>query len=189
MGPQNRHPPTASATAQAESQAKIQEYAHFLDNVLRPQMKTAKRLLETTEEEIAEYTKLMAAIQQLYTTDKIDESIVMAAKQRVDLGYQTVYCKARVLDTEAGVVDEAAAAAEPSTPPPPASNENSNKLFVHVGLGFHAELESKEAMDFCLQRIDFLKSNQLHPRQKVYTQVFDHFQSSVNILQELEKVK
>ena len=177
---------TTTPTQSAEAQAKIQEYTQFLDTVLRPQMKEAKRRLEETEEEIAEYTKLTAAIQQLYPTQgdtNTDASIVMAPQLQVDLGYQTVYCKAQVESLTASTV--ASKSTEASTSKP---SKNNNKLFVHVGLGFHAELEPPEALAFCLQRIDFLKVNQLHPRQKAFTQIYDHYQSSVNILQELEKV-
>ena len=178
-----------SSTADDKAtEAKIQEYTQFLEAVLKPQMKQAKQLLDETEEEISEYTKLMAAIQQLYNNadEKADPIIRMNQEQHqvVDLGYQTVYCKAKV---ESALTNKNASV-ESTTATETTGNINS-KIYVNVGLGFHAELKPAEAAAFCLQRIDFLKTNQLHPRQLQFTKIHDHFQSSVNILQELEKVK
>ena len=175
----------SSAADAKATEAKIQEYTQFLEAVLKPQMKQAKQLLDETEEEISEYTKLMAAIQQLYNNadEKADPIISMNQErhQVVDLGYRTVYCKANVESATTSKTAEATTATKTSG--------INNKIYVNVGLGFHTELEPAEAAAFCLQRIDFLKANQLHPRQLQFTKIHDHFQSSVNILQELEKVK
>ena len=81
----------------------------------------------------------------------------------VDLGYQAVRCQARI--------------------------ESPQTIFVHVGLGFHVEMDIPQALEFVDQRISFLKANPLEQRQKRYSQVGDHVQSSMNILSELEKVQ
>jgi len=174
-----------------DAQLKIEEYTQFVNNALKPQLKEAKQSLEETEEEISEYTKLLAAIQQLYTEDKVDDSVVMGRKQRGDLGYQTVYCKATVGNMKTDESTKATTTRSPAATAAGSTNTSNNdhRIYVHVGLGFHAELDPKQAIDFCIQRVEFLKDNKLYHRQKHYTRLYDHYQSSINILEELEKVQ
>lgn len=76
----------------------------------------------------------------------------------VDLGHQVVFCEGSVDDT--------------------------SKLFVHVGMGFHAELTLDEAASFCEKRSAFLREVLSYRREKTQT-VRTHLDSSLLILDEL----
>ena len=135
-----------------ETHAKIEEYAQFLNSVLRPELLEAKRLLEETQKEISEYEQLRITLQK-----------DLPSRTTVDLGFRSVQCEAKIVEN-------------PS-------------IFVHAGLGFHIEMTIAEAVEFVKQRIAFLQANQLEDRQTKYNRVQDHVQSSMTILNELEKVQ
>ena len=78
----------------------------------------------------------------------------------VDLGYKTIYCRAVA--------------------------ENVNMIYVHVGMGFHVELQIPEALEFVEKRIKFLEEDVLSGKEKKVTQVSDHIQSANIILDKLE---
>jgi prefoldin subunit 5 len=84
-----------------------------------------------------------------------------AREELVDLGYKTVSCRAVVED--------------PST------------IFVHVGMGFHAEFQIPEAIAFVEKRIEFLKKQRLASREKKTKEATFHLESAMTILQELER--
>lgn len=76
----------------------------------------------------------------------------------VDLGHQTAYCEA-------------------------IANDNT-KLYVHIGMGFHAEMTIPEALAFCEERMLFL-SNVLTQRAERAKQVARHLQASLLLLEQL----
>lgn len=79
----------------------------------------------------------------------------------VDLGHGTVFCNAvaRVDGT----------------------------LYVHIGMGFHAELTIPEARQFVLQRIAFLQNHVLPGRKKTLKDISDHVSSATTILAQLNR--
>jgi prefoldin subunit 5 len=147
-------------------QEKVQEYTQFVDEVLRPEISKAKAHIEETELEISEYQQLSAKLremqQQQQQPNKREEQ--PPQKRQVDLGYQTVYCQAEIM-------------------------ESAPTIFVHVGMGFHVEFQVTEALEFVDRRIEFLKTQVLPHREKKCAQIESHFQSSLNILSELERVQ
>ncbi|CAB9505305.1 Prefoldin subunit [Seminavis robusta] len=83
----------------------------------------------------------------------------------VDLGFQTIYCPAQY------------------------AKDPKDQVFVDLGLGFHVEMNAKEAREFIDKRVIFLQENRLNQRQKRLTTVQDHIQSSLNVLEQLEMVQ
>ena len=79
----------------------------------------------------------------------------------VDLGHRMVFCRATIDDC--------------------------TTVFVHVGMGFHAELRIKEALVYVKKRIHFLTSQVLHHRAEKSKNVLEHIQSSERILDELSR--
>lgn len=77
----------------------------------------------------------------------------------VDLGHQKVFCRATI--------------------------EDASRAYVHVGLGFHAELTMEEALIFVVNRIDFLSRQVLPHRSLKCKEVLAHVHSSERILDEL----
>jgi prefoldin subunit 5 len=78
----------------------------------------------------------------------------------VDLGHKTIFCNA------VAKVDS---------------------IFVHVGMGFHAELTIPEAIAFVDKRISFLENDSLSGKERKVTKVEDHIVSAGGILSELER--
>mmetsp|Transcript_26720 Transcript_26720/g.39520 ORF Transcript_26720/g.39520 Transcript_26720/m.39520 type:complete len:152 (-) Transcript_26720:302-757(-) len=60
------------------------------------------------------------------------------------------------------------------------------KIFIHVGLGFHAEMTRNEGIDFCKKRISFL-DDLLSRRVTEASEVARHIESSLAILEELAR--
>ena len=79
----------------------------------------------------------------------------------VDLGHEIAYCKATI--------------------------DNPQQVFVHVGMGFHAELNLDEAISFCEKRISFLETQLLSKRVEKAKRVAAHLEASLVILHELAK--
>jgi prefoldin alpha subunit len=79
-------------------------------------------------------------------------------KALVDLGHQAVYCQAVATDN--------------------------SKIYVHIGMGFHAEMMLSEAIAFCEKRIRFLNTV-LVKRAEQATQVARHLQASLLLLEQL----
>lgn len=62
------------------------------------------------------------------------------------------------------------------------------KMFIHVGMGFHAEMTRNEGIDFCNKRISFL-DKLLTRRAEEASEVALHVESSLTIIEELVKEK
>jgi prefoldin subunit 5 len=77
----------------------------------------------------------------------------------VDLGHRKVFCRATIDDT--------------------------STVFVHVGMGFHAELSIEEALVYVTKRVNYLTGHVLPHRAAKSKTVLAHIQSSERILDEL----
>ena len=148
---------------------KVDEYAQFLDQVLRPELKLAKSKVEEIELELSEYQQLGAVLQEKGTEQKKQQKQQSqeqhsSSKQTVDLGFQTVYSQAEI-------------------------DDDCPHVYVNIGLGFHVQMTVQEATAFVEQRMDFLRTQVLPHRKKQLNQVEAHVQSSIHILEELEKVQ
>ena len=134
----------------------MNEYAVFVDTTLQPQLLLAVTAREETELEIASYGELA---DKLITILSDGPKTGKPLESLVDLGHEVVYCKATI--------------------------ENRQQVFVHVGLGFHAEFSLEEAVEFCEKRISFLKTHLLLKRIEKAKLVAAHLEASLVILQEL----
>jgi prefoldin subunit 5 len=79
----------------------------------------------------------------------------------VDLGYRTVFCNATIT--------------------------NRKTLFVNVGMGFHVELTTTEAQDFCQKRIQYLQRTRLIPQQDKISEIQEHIGSATSLLMQLQQ--
>ena len=79
----------------------------------------------------------------------------------VDLGYKTVFCRAVAQDAQ--------------------------KVFVHVGMGFHVEFTLPEAIEFTTKRIHYLQDDVLADKDKKVREVQEHIASAGIILEQLER--
>ena len=77
-------------------------------------------------------------------------------KPMVDLGHQKVFCRAEV--------------------------DNTDFVYVHVGMGFHAELSLSEAIAFAGKRVTFLREQVLRRRSIECEKVRQHITASEMIL-------
>jgi prefoldin subunit 5 len=167
---------------------QLEEYAGFVDQVLKPELEIAERLKQEIDTEIADYQDLVKRLNVImqqqqpppqlqpqkidnpYNDEKDSSSSLQSPQQRrkpmvvtmVDLGFKTVFCNA--------------VAKQP------------NQLFVHVGMGFHVEMTLPEAASFCAKRIDYLKTHPLAKRQQTVQDIKDHVQSATNIMNQLLQV-
>lgn len=89
---------------------------------------------------------------------KLEALPLAKVEAMVDLGHQAVYCQAVATD--------------------------SKLLYVHVGMGFHAEMTRPEAITFCEKRVSFLNTV-LTQRVESATQVARHVKASLIILEQL----
>lgn len=178
-----------------ESQKHITEYTTFIEQTLRPQLKFIQHQVKEVEEEISEYQSLKSILLQQQQEgeeekgrgeeEKGEKEESILKNPIVDLGYQAIYCSARQTSSsnENNKNDNSIRNTNTSK-----GKDNPKSIFVNVGLGFHIEFTTDEAMQFCNNRIQFLKTNVLPHRKTKLTQIQDHFQSSLNILQELEQL-
>ena len=83
--------------------------------------------------------------------------------ESVDLGHGKLSCAAEVADT--------------------------SHIFVHVGMGFHAELTLPEAVQFCQKRIGFLRYNVLKQQVEKISKVAEHIKSTETILDEIASLR
>lgn len=149
----------------AEIQQKIEQYSSFVEKTLKPDLNHTSKAVKETEHEIREYQELRTQLQEM------QQSSDAAGKQLepllVDLGHKKVFCQATAND--------------------------SSTVFVHVGMGFHAELLVPEALVFVEKRIRFLEAQVLSRRVSRTKQVEQHILSSEMILdqlvQELKKTR
>jgi prefoldin subunit 5 len=142
----------------AEIQQKINEYSSFVEKVLGPDLQQAEESRNVIQKDIQEYQELQ---QRLTAMQKMEVQPPTQLDSVVDLGYNTLHCRAVVANTQT--------------------------LFVHVGMGFHSELTVPEALVFLKKRIDFLSKQVLSGRQEKVHQVQAHVESAVSILRELQR--
>lgn len=141
-------------------QRKLDEYSVFLRNVLRPDHEALSRLEQETRNEIAEYEDLQTRLNDLQSgSGSGSDDARGCVVDVVDLGHQKVFCRATIDDT--------------------------SRVFVHVGMGFHAELTVPEALVYVQKRIEFLSRTVLPHRVAKSRTVLAHVQSTEQILDEL----
>jgi len=136
---------------------QLQSYAGFVDQVLKPQLLAAEAEANAIQAEIDDYQDLGNRLQSLLAKEDPSEPI----ETMVDLGFKTVFCNATV--------------------------QESNKIFVHVGMGFHVEMTKNEASRFVKKRIQFLKTHKMDEKTKKINEIRDHMQSATIILNELQR--
>ena len=152
-----------------EIKQKLDEYSVFLRDVLRPDHEALLRLEQETRNEIAEYEDLRTRLNDLQSggVDAVDgvdvdarNGVAAAANVVVDLGHQKVFSRATIDDT--------------------------SRVFVHVGMGFHVELTvAEEALVYVQKRIAFLTRTVLPHRAAKSKAVLAHVQSTELILDQL----
>ena len=79
----------------------------------------------------------------------------------VDLGHKIAYCRAKI--------------------------KNPQKIFVHVGMGFHIEMKLNEACEFIEKRIKMLETEILPLKVKDAQIVASHLENAIAILDALSK--
>lgn len=141
-----------------EIRQKVEEYATFLRTVLRPDHDALLLAVNDTKREIAEYEELKERLETLQQSKDGNFSSVLDT-ERVDLGYEKVFCRAKL--------------------------DNAEHIYVHVGKGFHVELTIPEALDYLNKRIRFLSREVLPYRESKVQKVLSHIQSSEIILDQL----
>jgi prefoldin subunit 5 len=139
-----------------EIQQKIETYSTFVENTLRPDLDHTSKAVKETELEVREYQELRTQLQELQQSAENGKEL---EPKLVDLGHKKVFCQATVNDT--------------------------STVFVHVGMGFHAELLVPEALVFVEKRIRFLEAQVLSRRVSRNKQVEQHILSSEAILDQL----
>lgn len=144
---------------------KLDEYAKFVRDTLRPDYQMCLDLEKEIRDEIIEYSDLMSRITNELISTNFDEKpnhIIMD----VDLGHNKISCRAKV-DTTA--------------------SNHQRVIFVHVGMGFHVEYAWDEAFIYIQKRTEYLKNIKLPHRMKKSQHVLSHVQSSERILDELSR--
>jgi len=142
-------------TDRKEIEQKIKEYSQFVETVLRPDLRTRVKAEKETEQEINDYEELQTRLKELLKSPG-SQTI---EPDMVDLGHQKVFCRAVVEDTQ--------------------------RIFVHCGLGLHVELTLSEALLFVEKRIGYLHNQVLSHRIAKSKQVREHIHSSEVILDQL----
>jgi prefoldin subunit 5 len=149
----------SDAVSPDELREKITEYADFLEQRLYPELKLAVERREETEFEISEYEQLRLNLKEL-----LDVPQQQPLESVVDLtGHGAAYARAIV------PVDQ------------------TNTVFVDIGIGFHAELSLSEAIDFIGKRVEFLTKTRLQQRLDKAKTVADDVKNAMAILDEIGK--
>lgn len=91
----------------------------------------------------------------------VNERASSTTTTRVDLGHGKVLCKVTIDDP--------------------------NTIFVNVGMGFHIELDTGQAINFVSKRIQFLRSNSLSRRTEKLQEVSRHLEEAELIISELSR--
>lgn len=151
-------------------QNKIQEYTKFYNEKLLPELDFALKAEKDTKQEIHHYQDLRQKLVQVSAKKEkeetegppLDDGATDSSieQQQVDLAYGRIYCNAIVDDT--------------------------TKVYVNVGMGFHVELLIDEALVYTKKRIAMLETILLQRTQSTQ-RVKDHAQSTENILHELDR--
>ena len=145
--------------SRSEVQQKLDEYATFLRQVLRPDYDALARQVQETQQEIMEYENLRQGLEQLLHKQNHAREQQDEEQRIVDLGYQKVFC--------------------------PAVIENTEYVYVHVGKGFHVELTLPEGLQYITKRLQYLSCDILPYRGAKAQKVLANIQSSELILDQL----
>lgn len=166
--------------SEEQLRSKLNEYIHFIDNVLQPELQKAVSKREEIESEIKEYNELKINILAFIRKKKrkrenekkrengaSDDDTCSIAKisngeqmALVDLGCELAYCQAKV--------------------------DNPNVIFVDTGLkGMHVEFTLEEAVTFIDKRMAFLETNVLPKRVEKGKTVAGHLEDSLSLLESL----
>eukprot|EP00529_Nitzschia_sp_RCC80_P034023 CAMPEP_0113468952 /NCGR_PEP_ID=MMETSP0014_2-20120614/15635_1 /TAXON_ID=2857 /ORGANISM="Nitzschia sp." /LENGTH=202 /DNA_ID=CAMNT_0000361387 /DNA_START=1 /DNA_END=609 /DNA_ORIENTATION=+ /assembly_acc=CAM_ASM_000159 len=153
---------------------QLQQYATFVDRTLKPELQVVEQAAQEVQKEINDYKRLAEKIQQdLMMINKTNTDTDTDAETFVDLGYGKVRCRARPLQTN----DKQGTTTTTTT--------TLKKIFVDIGLGFHVEFSTGEAIEFCKRRVAFLSTHKLKRLQQRMIEISDHILSATNILHEL----
>ena len=111
---------------------------------------------------ISQREEIEAEIEE-YKELKLNLQLVKQGKIKdetiVDLGHQLAYCKAKITNKE--------------------------KVFVSIGMGFHAEFTIDEAVTFIDRRIGYLNRERLPPKVDKAREIAGHLESSLELLESL----
>lgn len=150
--------------APQELRRKVEEYANFLEQTLKPQLEAAVEAREETENDIDEYgtlSKTLVEYRRQLSENAGNDERPPKTESIVDLGHGEIYCKACI--------------------------EDPARVFVHAGMGFHVELTLGEAIEFVQKRIKFLRGEVLELRARRAKTIAGHVEDSLHILQQLAK--
>ncbi|VEU45321.1 unnamed protein product [Pseudo-nitzschia multistriata] len=136
-------------------QDQLSHYAKFVETVLKPKLSSAESEAGVVRAEIAEYRELKAKADERTKKGLAGEPL----EALVDLGHGALFCNAVVRDPD--------------------------RMFVKVGLGFHAEMTLAEASEFASKRISYLRANRLEKRESEIKEIQGHIQSASMILDQL----
>jgi len=161
----------SSSSSEDDLQDQLSYYLRFVDTILKPKLEKAEIAANTVREEITNYEELVTRMKATTKTtpssttttaisdDESESESVSNNNIMVDIGHKAIYCNATVKDL--------------------------NKIFVHVGMGFHVELTTTEASEFATKRIVFLRATPLKEKEVEIIEIKDHIQSATIILDQL----
>ena len=159
-----------SSSSEIDLQDQLSYYLRFVETILKPKLEKAEIAANIVREEITNYEELVTRMKATKTTPSTSTTTATATKNdgesesnnnniMVDIGHNAIYCNATVKDL--------------------------NKIFVHVGMGFHVELNTTEASEFATKRIVFLRATPLKEKEVEIIEIKDHIQSATIILDQL----
>jgi prefoldin alpha subunit len=148
-----------SSSSEDDLQDQLSYYLRFVETILKPKLEKAEIAANIVREEITNYEELVTLMKATKTTAINDDESESNSNIMVDIGHKTIYCNATVKDL--------------------------NKIFVHVGMGFHVELTTTEASEFATKRIIFLRATPLKEKEVEIIEIKDHIQSATIILDQL----
>jgi prefoldin subunit 5 len=152
-------------------QQQLEEYTHFVQTRIRPELQHAVKARKETQQEIQEYMELQQQLLTLETRQQPSENRLEPhdddkegeeEEDVVDLGYGLVSCRVQL---------------EKNT-----NTQPSMTLLVLVGMGFHVEMNVEEALVFTKRRIEYLQQHVLWKRMEHEQKVELHLQTSLLIL-------
>ena len=138
-----------------EMKQKFEECRGFLEQVLKPELETRLEREKQVRQEMDDYIELESRLKEMIAfTEKKKSNKTLV--QQVDLGYQKVFTMATVDDT--------------------------TRIFVNIGMGFHVELTLQEAIAFASKRVEFLRNQVLVSRSLDSDKVRKHIRDTELIL-------
>ena len=153
------------APSPEELKAKVNEYVRFIDHTLHPQLKIAITQREDIEKELHEYQQLKDNLTRIQLSESSlgdhdrDRDRDRAPMVKVDLGHETIYCRAKFLSPD--------------------------RIFLSIGMGFHTELTIDEALKAIDLRMNFLSTEKLPKRVENAKTVAGHLEAAMDLLQSL----